>query len=74
VPAENDPIYDRMMDQLNQRDAELLEGLDKKLDIARREKWTEQNMAVKRGQVWKAEDLIQDDRKLVEYAEKIKYM
>ena len=63
-----------MMDQLNQRDAELLEGLDKKLDIARREKWTEQNMAVKRGQVWKAEDLIQDDRKLVEYAEKIKYM
>jgi hypothetical protein len=62
------------MDQLNQRDAELLEGLDKKLEIARREKWTEQNMAVKRGQVWKAEDLIKDDRKLVEYAEKIKYM
>jgi hypothetical protein len=74
VPIDNDPIYDRLIEQVNERDRELIEGLDAKLDIARKERWGEQNMAVKRGQVWKAEDLIANDRALVEYADKIKYM
>merc|ERR1712070_536952 len=74
VPQDSDPIYDKMMAQLDIRDADLLDGLDAKVDRARRENWKEQEMKTKRGQVWSVEDKLKRDREQIKYYENLKFV
>jgi len=62
VPPEVDAIYERMMNNLNERDADFLNTLDEKLEVARKEDWPKQAFDLKRGQVEKIEEKIGADR------------
>jgi len=62
IPKASDATYDKIMAKVYERDQELIETLDSKLVIARKENWGQQEMKDKRGQVQKIEDKIQAGR------------
>jgi hypothetical protein len=74
VPTDTDPVYDRIMAKLHERDKDILDGLDQRLAVARVEKWTEQEQGEKRGQVWAVEDSLAKDRAIAASADKLKYV
>lgn len=73
TPPDSDPIYDKIMNKVNDRDAHFLNGLDERLDKARKENWQEKAFHLKRGMIFKIEDSITADRETAATVVNIKW-
>jgi hypothetical protein len=72
-PPDSDPIYDKIMNKVNERDAYFLNGLDERIDKARKENWQEKAFHLKRGMIFKIEDNITADRETAASFKNIKW-
>ena len=64
VPVDSDPIYDKIMEKVVQRDEDQLNELDEKLDEVRKGNWTQKAQGLKKAYVFKAEDEVEEHRKI----------
>lgn len=62
IAAPVDALYEKVMSSVRQRDQDVINGLDDKLDAARIQNWPLQMMKVKRGQVSTIEESISNTR------------
>ena len=62
MPSDSDPVYDKIMEKINERDSDLISNLDAKLSNARREDWPKQALETKRKQVFAIEDELASKR------------
>ena len=68
IPKDEDPVYQDLMERINERDTELLSGLDLRLDQAVKDDWILKEKEIKRDQLAFIEGIISTDRaKAVSY-------
>lgn len=73
-PLASDPVYDKVMQKVNERDAETLKDLDARVDEARAQNWPLQRTLAKRTRVFQIEDKITHDRATAERYHDIKFI
>lgn len=73
IPIDSDPVYDKIMTRVIERDDDQLNELDEKLDEIRKEEWPQKAQEMKRAKVFKVEDELIAERKIAEKAKDLKY-
>ena len=73
MPTDSDPVYDKIMEKINERDAEMLRNLDYRHEQAVKQDWPGQLIQIKRNQLIDAEDKVQQDRDLVSRFKNLKF-
>lgn len=73
-PKDVDPIYESLMQRLDERDAELIEGLDSRLEQAKADDWILKEQMVKREQLRFIEGQIESDREKARAYDKLKFV
>lgn len=74
VPPDSDPVYDKILSLVVERDQASLGKIDEKLGQARKEDWPSKYFNLQQGLVFKTEDQIAKDRLIVEHAKDIKWV
>ncbi len=74
IPVEKDMKYERVMQQLNIRDSDIMENLDQKIEIARKENWSLQLKELMKGQLYSVEKKIADNRNLAQQFDTMKFV
>lgn len=74
IPDESDPVYDKIMEKINERDMHLFADLDSKLLIARKEDWPRKALETNKGQVIIMEDVLEKDRSTVSRYKNLKFV
>eukprot|EP01041_Mallomonas_annulata_P000136 gene136-219_t len=62
IPQDSDPVYEKIMEKINERDAQMLENLDERLEVATHENWSRQAVEVVKNQVFAVEDPLDELR------------
>lgn len=73
VPVDSDPVYDKIMARVVERDEDQLNELDEKLDEIRKGDWPQKAQEMKRSQVFQVEDTLEEHRKIAAKAKDLKY-
>jgi hypothetical protein len=73
IPTDSDPIYDKIMAKVVERDEDQLNELDEKLDEIRKSNWPVKAQEMKRQQVFNVEDELVGLRKIADKAKDLKY-
>lgn len=74
LPVDSDPVYDKIMSRVVQRDDDQLNELDEKLEEIRKADWPQKAQEIKRSQVFAVEDTLREHRKIAEKAKDLKYI
>jgi hypothetical protein len=73
-PPESDPVYDKIMAKVNERDQEFLDALDAQVEEARKHDWPAKKHMAKRNMVFQIEDTIGKDRAAAERYKDLKFV
>lgn len=73
IPVASDPIYDKIMMKINERDAEYMQDIDKKHALAMKEDWPGKLVQTRVDQVKAVEDKIHEAREIVERFNHLKF-
>lgn len=73
-PPENDPIYDGIMEKLNERDARQISELDAALEVVQKEDYPRQVASKKREQIEAIEEQLSEARKIVAKFKDLKFL
>jgi hypothetical protein len=74
IPVDSDPVYDKIMQKVVERDAEHLNELDNKLDTIKKGDWIQKAQDMKRAQVFSIEDDLVKQRETAARAASLKYI
>lgn len=74
MPVPSDPVYDKIMEKINDRDKEMLETLDSRLDVARKSNWPLQLQKAKREGINSIEDNLTSQHQKAEKFYSIKFV
>ena len=71
IPQDSDPVYDEIMRKLNERDGDLINNLNEKLEKAREGDWISKSLDLTRKRVTEAQEIVADGREKVERYKKM---
>ena len=66
IPQDSDPVYDEVMRKLDERDGDMINDLNEKLEIAKEDDWVKKSLDMTRKRVMDTEDVVADGREKVE--------
>jgi hypothetical protein len=74
TPPDSDPVYDRIMEKINERDRDMLLELDSQWDEAQAQDWVGRANNAKRGQVFDIEDSLAKARATADRFKDLKFV
>ena len=74
IPVDSDPVYDKVMQKVVERDAEHLNELDSKLESIKKGDWIQKAQDMKRAQVFSIEDDLVAQRETAARVATLKYI